>query len=156
MTTASPTYTQRELAMQLKDSGAKAVVTTLSLAKIALKAAAEAGIPESKVILMGAAASKSSLRHFKSLGAAKASAKNNIGNRPFQIDPQKDLSFVVYSSGTTGNPKGVQLTHRNIVSNLAMMASTQTENLSCGNGDTGSGDRAIGFVPMYHIYGEFV
>lgn len=81
------------------------------------------------------------------------SFESGTAKRPFSTDPRNDIAFLAYSSGTTGKPKGVMLTHRNIVANMAMMAATSV-NLSCGNGETGSGDRSIGFVPLYHIYGE--
>lgn len=149
----SPTYTQHELANQLKDSGAKAIITMLPLAGIALEAAREAGIARSKVILMGELSADCPLLHFRSLGRANDSGKAQNPSRPFRTDPRADLAFLVYSSGTTGKPKGVMLTHRNIISNVLMMSAGQEGYLSCGTGEPGSGDKLIGFVPFYHIYG---
>ena len=39
-----------------------------------------------------------------------------------EIDPDDDLAVLPYSSGTTGLPKGVMLTHRNLVANLCQVA----------------------------------
>jgi acyl-CoA synthetase (AMP-forming)/AMP-acid ligase II len=56
--------------------------------------------------------------------------------------------FLPYSSGTTGVPKGVMLTHRNIVANLA-------QTIACGD-VVGERDVVIGVLPFFHIYGLVV
>ncbi|KAK4905948.1 hypothetical protein LTR49_024834 [Elasticomyces elasticus] len=67
-------------------------------------------------------------------------------------DPGKDLSFLVYSSGTTGRPKGVMLSHRNIVANVLMLSVTEGAELSYEGGADGRGDRILAFLPFSHIY----
>lgn len=153
VTTASPSYTKYELANQLKDCDAKAIITTPPFLDTALGAAREAGIPQSKIILMGNLVADSRFRHFHSMASPKNLQDRTKLIRPFSVD-QNDLSFLVYSSGTSGKPKGVMLTHKNIVANILMSATVQEGNLSCGNGETGSGDRTVGFVPFFHIYGK--
>jgi long-subunit acyl-CoA synthetase (AMP-forming) len=61
----------------------------------------------------------------------------------------EDLAFLVYSSGTTGLPKGVMLTHRNIIANITQNSVVNTTFLEWTR------DRSLGFLPMYHIYGRF-
>src|SRR5207245_10141302 len=63
------------------------------------------------------------------------------------IDPAQDLVVLPYSSGTTGFPKGVMLTHRNLVANLI-----QTSHLQRVAGQ----DRIIAVLPFFHIYGMTV
>src|SRR5207249_1787784 len=60
------------------------------------------------------------------------------------IDPALDLAVLPYSSGTTGFPKGVMLTHRNLVANLVQTAPVFhiTEQ-----------DRIVAVLPFFHIYG---
>ena len=60
------------------------------------------------------------------------------------IDPATDLVTLPYSSGTTGLPKGVMLTHRNLVANVA-----QTRKLI----DLQPEERIIAVLPFFHIYG---
>jgi 4-coumarate--CoA ligase len=113
ITPANPTYTVEELAFQLKDSGAKAIATLLDFLPIATKAAAEAGIPKDRIILIGDKKS-SEFKHWKDLIDPSTSVKW----RRTKINPSKDVAFLVYSSGTTGLPKGVMLSHRNLICNV--------------------------------------
>jgi 4-coumarate--CoA ligase len=66
------------------------------------------------------------------------------------INPRKDLAYLVYSSGTTGLPKGVMLSHRNVVADLLMVASRE------GTMMTWEKDRILSVLPFYHIYGSSV
>lgn len=58
---------------------------------------------------------------------------------------ENDLATIIYTSGTTGRPKGVMLSHKNIVSN-ALNSSVRLPLA------TGTGDRALSFLPICHIY----
>jgi acyl-CoA synthetase (AMP-forming)/AMP-acid ligase II len=61
------------------------------------------------------------------------------------IDPATDLVTLPYSSGTTGLPKGVMLTHRNLVANVAQCRPL----FDLHEGD----ERVIAVLPFFHIYG---
>ena len=134
-TTANPLYTADELSRQLLDSRAKYVVTVPALAGRAREAAAAAGGLE--VIVFGEAPG---CMTFESLVAAGGKAPS------VAVEPA-DLVALPYSSGTTGLPKGVMLTHRNLVANLAQ----------CDFIDASvAGDHVIGVLPFFHIYGMVV
>ena len=60
------------------------------------------------------------------------------------IDPSQHLAVLPYSSGTTGVPKGVMLTHRNLVANVAQAHDTMALRPE---------DRVIAVLPFFHIYG---
>lgn len=139
---ANPGYTADELAFQLKDSGAKALVTQFPLLKNALAAAQKAGIPKDRVILMGDQRDpEGTFKHFTSFNDTSQEARHRRAN----VDPDKDLAFLVYSSGTTGHPKGVMLSHRNIVANVL-------QNSACEPNLTPE-DNILAFLPFFHIYG---
>ncbi|TPW00776.1 MAG: 4-coumarate--CoA ligase, partial [bacterium] len=106
LTTVNPTYTVEELAFQLKDAGARLLFTTAALLDKA-RAAADAAMPI-EIITIDAADGVPSL----------ASTLVDADPPAVTIDPDNDIVVLPYSSGTTGLPKGVMLTHRNLVANL--------------------------------------
>jgi len=108
-TTVNPLYTAGELAHQLEDSGAKYLLTVPPFLANAKAAAAEAGgIRE--IFVFGEAEGATP---FASLLQSDGSLP------PVHLDPMQDVIVLPYSSGTTGLPKGVMLTHYNLVSNVA-------------------------------------
>ena len=147
---ANPGYTAEELAFQLKDSGAKALATQKPFLKVAMEAATQAGIPEDRIILMGD--EKDESMKFKHFSSIRNLAGTSIYRRT-KAHPKNDLAFLVYSSGTTGQPKGVMLCHENIISNLLMLKAGEGGNLSWDGGPDGDGDKTIAFLPFFHIYG---
>lgn len=91
------------------------------------------------------------VKHFTSIVNTAGSAKYR---RTKAKNPAEDLAFLVYSSGTTGLPKGVMLTHRNIVANTMMIKAAEAGNLQPNGGPNGDGDKLLAFLPFFHIYGR--
>jgi len=124
-TTANPLYTAAELAAQLRDSGARIVVTTPPFADCATEAASAAGVEA----VLG----------FGDLAA---------GGSPPAVDvAPDDVVLLPYSSGTTGLPKGVEITHRAAVAQLAQIEPMLT---------LGPADTVLAVAPMYHCMGLIV
>ena len=71
-------------------------------------------------------------------------------NRPKNIDPKEDVLVIPYSSGTTGLPKGVMLTHYNLVANLCQLKPNNLLRLDFKH------DSLIAILPFFHIYGMVV
>jgi 4-coumarate--CoA ligase len=129
----------------LADSGAKAIATQKPLLPVVLKAAQIAKLPRERIILLGEDRDpEMRFKHFTSI--RKTSGTNRYRRR--RLDPDKDLAFLAYSSGTTGLPKGVMLSHRNIIANLLMITG------SVGKYYSWDQDKFLGVLPFYHIYGE--
>ena len=147
ITTANPAYTAQELIHQLKDAGAKAIVTQAAFLETALQAAKAIGIDQDRVILIGDGRDDR-VKHFTSV-------RNMAGTNRYRRTKNKpsDLAFLVYSSGTTGLPKGVMLSHSNVVANVQQLLAGEAKNLSWNGNADGQGDRILGFLPFFHIYG---
>jgi acyl-CoA synthetase (AMP-forming)/AMP-acid ligase II len=149
---ANPGYTVDELAFQLKDSGAKALATQKPLLKTALEACKKVGIDEDRVILIGDERDETmKFKHFTAIRNLAGTSRY----RKAKIDSKKDLAFLVYSSGTTGHPKGVMLSHSNIVANTLMLTAGEGGNLTWNGGPKKEGDKILAFLPFFHIYVRF-
>ncbi|TFV64781.1 4-coumarate--CoA ligase family protein [Geodermatophilus sp. DF01-2] len=126
-------YTPDEIAFQLRDSGAKVLITVSPFLDRAMAAVEKSPVDE--VVVMDGAEGHASLLDLLTTDAPSVQV---------DIDPANDLVTLPYSSGTTGLPKGVMLTHRNLVANVA-----QCRPLI----ELGEDERIIAVLPFFHIYG---
>ncbi len=138
-TTVNPLYTAGELAKQLQDCRARFLITAPAFLDKAKEAAAASAIED--IFVFGAA---EGARPFAELLEAPPSPPS------VTINPRQDVVALPYSSGTTGLPKGVMLTHYNLVANLS-----QCEGAENFDGFK-EGDRIIAVLPFFHIYGLVV
>lgn len=66
--------------------------------------------------------------------------------RPIEIDAKEDLALLQYTGGTTGHPKGVMLTHHNLVANVQMSQAWLYKTRE-------GGEIVLGVLPFFHVYG---
>jgi acyl-CoA synthetase (AMP-forming)/AMP-acid ligase II len=133
VTGASPGLTVGELAGQLAASGARVLVTVPALAERAVAAAEVAGVPE--VYVLGT--------------APGATPFGELTGHPYPpvrlpIDPDRDLAALPFSSGTSGRPKGVELTHSALVTNVRQGQAAL---------DFREDDVVVAVAPFFHALG---
>jgi acyl-CoA synthetase (AMP-forming)/AMP-acid ligase II len=135
VTPANPLNTPHELAHQLTDANAKMLITTAALVDKARAAIHECG----RAIELITSDEAPGVR---SLG----SIARDADPPHVEIDPDTDVVVLPYSSGTTGLPKGVMLTHRNLVANLVQVDAIERDDVRA----------LIAVLPFFHIYGMVV
>nr|XP_006817098.1 PREDICTED: 4-coumarate--CoA ligase 1-like [Saccoglossus kowalevskii] len=140
VSTVNPLYTEDELLNQLKDSSAKSIVTSQASAEGARSAAIKTKIKH--VYIIGGA---DGCKPFSSL------LDNDGSSFPKSIDinPKADVALLSYSSGTTGLPKGVMVSHFAFIANLIQMS---TPGLVYHTEE----DSVLAVLPFFHIYGNLI
>ena len=141
-TTVNALFTAKDIAKQLTDSKATMLVTVAALLPAAKEAAAAAGLSDEDVVVLDGAGRDTE-------GHPNAADLLAAGTPAPQVDfaPSSHLAVLPYSSGTTGNPKGVMLTHRNLVANVAQIRPLH---------GMVADDVVLAVLPFVHIYGMTV
>jgi len=135
VTTINSLYTAEEIENQLADAGATWLFTVSPLLAAAGRATSTLEYPDDHVIVLDGAPGHPSLTDLLSERAVAPEVS---------FDPATHVAVLPYSSGTTGRPKGVLLTHRNLVANVQQ--SKRVIGLA-------EGDRVLAVLPFFHIYG---
>ncbi|MBE3041802.1 AMP-binding protein, partial [Candidatus Bathyarchaeota archaeon] len=158
-TGANPGFTERELAYQLRDSGASFMFAAASTTETSLKAAKEVSMPMGNVFVFDTTIPGSSspetpatggARHWTEVLAPRAQAEKFDWAEP--ADARTTTCCLNYSSGTTGVPKGVEICHHSYVANgtgVSMLADMRD-----GYEELRQRSAALAFLPMYHAYGQ--
>jgi PAS domain S-box-containing protein len=136
VTTINPLYNAIELVHQLRDSGARVLVVAPQFAETAAAASGSARVRD--VFVFGEADGG---EPFSSLSGSPGPLE------PVAVDPREDVAALLYSGATTGLPKGVMLTHYNLVAGLVQMQAVERMDPA---------EVVIGVVPFYHVYGFHV
>jgi long-chain acyl-CoA synthetase len=153
-----PTLSTEQVAFILRDSGARAVIIS-NAAQLAKVRAAATGLPALEVIVLmdgEAPAAESGRPIVHTLAEVSAFGHKRITDgwgvaRAFHDEAKRvapgDLATIIYTSGTTGRPKGVVLSHRNLVANLDGVHRRL---------DLREDDTALSFLPLCHAFERMV
>ncbi|KAK6516796.1 hypothetical protein TWF506_006682 [Arthrobotrys conoides] len=150
-TGANPTFTARELAYQIKDAHAKVLFVAPDAVPTALEAAKVTGFDTRKIFVFD-----DNVKNPNRSGWEKypiggywtdiLSDKEDFGWRRLGKEELDTTVAINYSSGTTGMPKGVEITHRNFVSNA-------TQSITMDEDVPDYTPVNLAAIPMYHAYG---
>ena len=124
----NPLLKAREVEYYLRDSGARIVVALASSAEPVVEAAGTVGID---AVTVGPALPEELMDGEALDGAAERA--------------DDDLAVILYTSGTTGQPKGAELTHANLAGNCRTTAETLLE--------SSPDDVVMGCLPLFHVFG---
>ncbi len=136
-TPLNPSYREREVRYQLEASGAAALLTDAPV----LQQTNLSGLPALRRVFMTrqtAAGASPFSELLRSIGKA------SVGRPTKDSDPTQTVGALPFSSGTTGLPKGVMLSHSNLVTNIFQTIPAA---------EFSADEIALGFLPLYHIYG---
>jgi len=160
-------YNAHELEFQMKHSGCKAIFTSLPLLDTCLKGIAKSNIPQDKVFLLPLAPQLTA--GMKDPGnrtvddlveAGKSLPKQPASDESWSSgEGARRTAFLCYSSGTSGLPKGVMISHRNVIANTLQIKAHETptrEDKIKRNLLQEYTENALGLLPMSHIYGLIV
>ncbi|PKR93840.1 Quinone oxidoreductase [Bacillus cereus Rock4-18] len=159
----NPLYTERELEYQLHDSGAKVILcldlvfprvtnvqNATKLEHIIVTRIADF-LPFPKNLLYPFVQKKQAnlvvnVSESETIHLWKSVERESTADVEVPCDPENDLALLQYTGGTTGFPKGVMLTHKNLVSNTLMGAHWL---YNCKEGE----EVILGVLPFFHVYG---
>jgi long-chain acyl-CoA synthetase len=136
----NPSYKEREIAYQIGNSEATAIIVQQEL--LPLVEAVRAETPGLVHVIVVGSEQHAPQEHLFSFSRL---LRGYPTTPPVCEAPEwEDLFALPYSSGTTGLPKGVMLSHKNLVCNAVQSVATARITFD---------DRMLVFVPLYHIYG---
>nr|POF25865.1 acyl-coa ligase easd [Quercus suber] len=167
LTCVNAAYNAHELEYQLKDSGARGLFTCLPLLETAMAGTKKAGMSKENVFLLSMAESitqgisNPGLRSVDDLVSAGAKLDHQpAADTAWQKgDGAKKTAFLCYSSGTSGLPKGVMISHRNVIANTLQIATHESPRREKSRKETGDPyytENILGLLPFSHIYGLIV
>jgi long-chain acyl-CoA synthetase len=135
-TLLNPTYREREVRHQLGNSGAVVLITD----RVNIDGIDLAGLPNLRRVYC--------TRERGSGAEVFSDLLKPVSATPplTALSSQKTLAALPYSSGTTGMPKGVMLSHHNLVANVYQLLGPYAVTLDVA-------DNILCFLPLYHIYG---
>ncbi|MFS0780656.1 long-chain-fatty-acid--CoA ligase [Bacillus sp. 1P06AnD] len=160
----NPLYMERELEYQMKDSGAKVILTMDALfprvssiqkntdLEHIIVTAIKDYLPFPKNLIYPFIQKKNlgivvNVRHEGNIHLLTEILKMSEANEiPLDVDIENDLALLQYTGGTTGFPKGVMLTHKNLVANTKMCKAWMYK---CKKGE----ESVLGILPFFHVYG---
>ncbi|MCJ1258805.1 hypothetical protein MMC24_006638 [Lignoscripta atroalba] len=159
---ANAAYSAAELEHQLKSSASKALFTCLPLLPVALEAASKSGIPKDRIYIISlpkeVTGGQEAPKEFKTVDHLIKEGESLPRLEPLRWTKgqgARQTAFLCYSSGTSGLPKGVMISHRNVIANVLQITAFEKpyrdskKDIGLQSDYT---EVALGLLPQSHIY----
>ncbi|KAI1792259.1 amp dependent CoA ligase, partial [Ganoderma leucocontextum] len=159
ITGANPAYTVDELVYQIQTAKATILFLHSDCLNVGLEAARKAGIRDDRIALFDAASGDRHVTVSDLVKEGLAQPKRYVEPHLKPGEAKTKLALLLFSSGTTGRPKAVMISHYAVIANCVQMkqcadmrdAALPNEKKLYDVGDVG-----LGVLPFYHIYGVVV
>lgn len=155
-TGANPVYTVNEVAHQMKAISAAVVLIHPTLLETGITAAKRANIALDRLFIFSDSEhlTTSGVRDWRTMVASEKDAASWAWN-PLEGEAATQATAVInFSSGTTGLPKGVCITHHNLIANSDQAIYNQFQGTGYSIENPGPPERWLAFLPLYHAYSQ--
>lgn len=153
----APSYPNKlvELGHQLKNTGAKVILVHPTMVETAEAAAAICGFPKDHIFLFSdrPQGPRGGIKDWREMLGTVEEASRYQWKPMTPEESKKSVATVNYSSGTTGLPKGVCVSHLNIISNAEQHIFVKYNGLPYARHNRPH-ESMVGFLPLYHAYGQ--
>lgn len=153
---ANPIYTVPEIQHQLKDTGAKVILAHPSLLQTVLEASRGVEFPEDRIFQFSdrpCRAAYGILDWREMVGSEEEANMWKWDDMTETAD--STIATINYSSGTTGLPKGVCVSHSNLIANVEQSIFIRDQETSyAAVPGARPAEKWVGFLPLYHAYGK--
>ena len=144
-----------EMVHQIKNTGAQVILAHPTMVQTAVAAASQAGLSKKHIFQFSDEENPSlqGVKDWRHLIGTPAEAEQYSWNKLSPHESENTVATINYSSGTTGLPKGVCVSHHNLIANVEQTIFMRFHEKPFTK-HTAPPERWIGFLPLYHAYGQ--
>jgi 4-coumarate--CoA ligase len=152
-TGCNPAYGVDETVYQIENTGAKVILVEPQFLDLVLKAAEKSNFPLERIYLFDDKPVKAQrgVRSWMTILGSESESENWQWHRMSPEESKTRIAVLNYSSGTTGLPKGVMISHQNVIANVEQSLYMRRLEQPAGKPPA---ERWLGFLPLYHAYGQ--